>query len=139
MGAAGDNISNTFPRLKPGVSAGQEVSSSQGGPLNGGIGHGGPEGKIDDCKWGPPPQSVGSAPEPDGGGVERAGATGAEEAPGLGRGVGEGKQKTIRSPHILKVMVPVGTSITGPAVVRNGQPKIRGAGKSLSMSRAVKS
>jgi len=128
METAGDSISNTSPGLKMGGSAGQEVSSSQGSRLNGGIGHGGLEGKIDDCKWGPLPQSVGSAPETGGGGVERAGATGAKEAPGLGGGVGEGKQKTIHSSHILKVVVPVGTSITAPAVARNGRPKIRGLG-----------
>jgi len=107
--------------------------------LNGGIGHGGPEGKIGDCKGGPPPQSVGSVPEIGGGRVERVGAMGAEEALGLGGGVGEGKQKTICSSYILKVMVPVGTSIAAPAVARNGRSKIRGAGKSSSMSRTMKS
>jgi len=71
--------------------------------------------------------------------MERARATGAEEAPGLGGGVGEAKQKTIRSSPILKVMVPVGTWITAPVVARNGLPKIREARKSSSMSRIMKS
>jgi len=71
--------------------------------------------------------------------VEIVGAAGAEWALGLGGGVGGGKQKAIRSPHILKVMVPVGTLITTAAVARNGRPKMRGTGKSSSMSRMTKS
>ena len=71
--------------------------------------------------------------------MERVGAAGAGWAPGLGGSVGGGKHKAIRSPHIVKVIVPFGTSITAPAVARNRRPKIRGAGKSSSMSRMTKS
>ena len=52
--------------------------------------------------------------------MKRVGAAGVEWPIGLGGGVGEGKQKAIRSAHIVKVMVLVGTSITVPAVARNG-------------------
>jgi len=75
-----------------------------------------------------------------GGGLERGGTAGADLAPGVGRGVGKGKQKLTISPlHIMKDMVPVGTSNIAPAVARNGQPKMRGTGRSLSMSRMTKS
>ena len=84
------------------------------------------EGKTFVLICGLPSQSLSSTPEIVGRGLERERIAGADCASGLGRGVGEGKQKSTLFPNIVKDMVPVGTSKIAAAVVRNGQPKMRG-------------
>ena len=67
------------------------------------------------------------------GSLEGEGRTGVESR------AGGGKLKSTLSPHIMKDMVPVGTSITASAVARNGRSKMSGARKSSFMSRTTKS
>jgi len=54
-------------------------------------------------------------------------------------GVGGGKQKLTLSPHIWKDIMLACTSITAPAVARNGLPKMTGAWELSSISKTTKS
>ena len=60
-------------------------------------------------------------------------------ASGVGRSVGEGKQKSTLSPHIVKDMVSIRTSNTASTVTRNKRPKMRETERSSSVSRMMKS
>jgi len=73
------------------------------------------------------------------GGTVCTGASGDEGVAGNENGVGGGKQKSTRSPHSWKDIMPARTSIIIPAAARNGLPKITGAWKLSSISKTMKS
>ena len=73
------------------------------------------------------------------GGTVCMGTIGGEKIVVSRGGVGGGKQKSTLSPHNWKDIVPVYTSITASAVVRNDLPKMIGAWELSSISRSMKS
>jgi len=75
---------------------------------------------------GPPSLSKTSMPVKIAGGTTGTGAGGGRGVVGAGESMGGGKQKSTLSPHIRKNNVPACTSISAPAVARNGLPRMIG-------------
>jgi len=76
---------------------------------------------------GPPFPSKTIVPRVASGGTVCTWASGREGMTGNRGSVGGGKQKSTLSPYSWKDIMPARTSITAPAVARNGLPKMTGA------------
>jgi len=87
----------------------------------------------------PPSPSKTIVPRVASGGTVCTWTSGEEGTIGNRDGVGGGKQKSTLSPHSWKDIMPARTSITAPAVARNGLPKITDAWELSSISKATKS
>jgi len=92
-------------------------------------------GRIED----PPSPSKIVVPRVASGGTVCTRASGEEKMTGNRDNVGGGKQKLTLSPHSWKDIIQARTSITAPAVARNGLPKMTCTWELSSISKTTKS